>query len=127
MKKSLQLIHVLVVACFACLENVVMAQSAAVDSITDFFKNSPICGTASVSRVSAKDDYIIVSLTIDPRWSQTLGNKSEDLRARWFAIHCPNNFSPVWQDIPKHGDIIIQSQLPRYGLYKFHCRSRYSK
>jgi len=89
----------------------------------EFFKTTHFCSTASVTDVSLVDENITVSLEIDPRWAKTLSKKTADLRTRWFGIHCPIEYSKVWNDIPLESDIIIQSNLPVYGLYRFNCRN----
>lgn len=107
----------------ALLVNTMPLHSESLQNAIDFFKNTPFCSTASVTDVSTEDNDLTVSLDIDPRWSKTLGKKPEEFRALWFAIHCPIEFSRIWNDIPEESDVFIQSKLPGYGNYQFNCRN----
>ena len=62
-----------------------------------FYKEAEFCSTASVADVYSIGKDIRVTLDIDDRWAKSLSVAIDDIKQRWFALHCPFSAIPIWR------------------------------
>lgn len=93
------------------------------DLLRQKYNQGGICSTANVRLTYFEDDRLIVVLSLDPSWAESLAVSPASVRERWFAIHCPQPADPVWQYFADGDDIRIQGDLPGHGTYSLSCAS----